>query len=138
MSELTHREVLYRALGVPDVLLPDNKQKAAAGKLAAQAPVPGASDPGASFQPGLQSDASLVLEAFCDIFEAGELDPLLGGYGRSTADVYAQRVANKACAAGSHEWQEGVVAMSKIVMEAVCSYIAEHPHGEPEAGSGAR
>jgi hypothetical protein len=89
-------------------------------------------------QPGLQSDASLVLEAFCDLFEAGGLDPLLGGYGLSTADAFGQRVANKACAAGSYEWQEGVVAMSKIVVEAVCSYIAEHPHGEPEAGPDAR
>jgi hypothetical protein len=132
VSEL-HREVLYRALGVPDILLPENKQKAAAAKLARQLPLPEAVNRTAPLQAGLQDEAALVLEAFSALFEAGDLDPLLGDYTLSTQDAFARQVANKACQTGDYQWHEGIVAMSNIVVATVCSYVANHPHGEPES-----
>jgi hypothetical protein len=55
-----------------------------------------------------------LLEAFCRVFEAGDLDALLGGYYSSaSAEAFARKVSNEAGSPGEFQWLEGIVEMPR-------------------------
>src|SRR4051794_21814556 len=82
---MTPEEVIYRALGVPDVLGPESKSQAAAAALlrAANITRPLARstrfNPDELFRQQLRSGGAVVA-AVLDTAATGRLDPMIGGY----------------------------------------------------------
>jgi hypothetical protein len=79
---MAHERLIYRSLGVPDMIDDASKPEAAARRLAEAAGLDVTADPNASHQSQVRlEDARGVIARCCALLAAGELDGFIGGFG---------------------------------------------------------
>lgn len=127
---MTPEQLVFRSLGVPDVISAENRLAAAAQRLAEAADLDVAQDPNMSYQSqiGLADAGSVVVNA-TELIQSGELDGLLGSFGYRDADWYVTRVVRKL---DLHVYENGQRCAEKM-LDLLRSFIAEHPF-EDQAG----
>jgi len=123
---IDHRRYLYRALRVPEVLADKAQLAAAAVRLYeltyGERPQPSEMASNDNVKARLE-DSQLVVEAVVAALVAGDLDPLLGGFGLREVDAEADRLVNRLDA---HSGQT-VVTVSRVLVRLLIEYVAAYP-----------
>ena len=121
---MANDRLIYRCLGVPDMLSDDSKSAAAARRLAEAAGLDVTLDPNVSHQSqvGLADAASVVARA-TELVAAGELDGFIGKFGYRDDDWYASLITRHL---DLHVYEQGR-RCAQALLESLRNYIASHP-----------
>jgi hypothetical protein len=121
---MADERLIYRSLGVPDVIGDAFKLEAAAGRLAEAAGLDVTADPNASYQSQVRlEDATSVITRCCELLAAGELDGFIAGFGYRDDDWYTTHVVRRM---DIHVYEQGQ-ACARALLERVRSYVTSHP-----------
>jgi hypothetical protein len=116
--------LIYRCLGVPDMLTEDSKPQAAARRLAEAAGLDVTLDPNMSHQSQLRlADAANVIARASGLVAAGELDGFIGNFRYRDDDWYASLITRRI---DLHVYEQGQ-RCAQALLESLRNYITSHP-----------
>ncbi len=121
---MANDRLIYRCLGVPDMLTEDSRPHAAARRLAEAAGLDVTLDPNVSHQSQLSlADAASVIARATGFVAAGELDGFIGNFGYRDDDWYASLITRRI---DLHVYEQGQ-RCAQALLESLRNYITSHP-----------
>ena len=121
---MANERLIYRCLGVPDMLTDESKPRAAARRLAEAGGLDVTVDPNVSHQAEVRlADAASVVARGCELVSAGELDAFIGGFDYRDDEWYASLITRRI---GLHVYEQGQ-ACARALLERLRSYVGTHP-----------
>lgn len=127
---MDNERLIYRCLGVPDMLTDDSRLRAAAQRLAEAAGLDVTVDPNVSHQSQVRlADAASVIARASDLVAAAELDGFIGNFGYRDDDWYASLITRRI---DLHVYEQGQ-RCAQALLERLRTYITSHPF-EDDAG----
>ncbi len=121
---MANDRLIYRCLGVPDVLTDDSRPQAAAQRLGEAAGLDVTLDPNLSHQSQLRlADAAGVISRASELLAAGELDGFIGNFGYREDDWYALLITRRI---DLHVYEQGQ-RCAEALLESLRNYITSHP-----------
>jgi hypothetical protein len=116
--------LIYRCLGVPDLLTDDSRSTAAARRLVEVAGLDVTLDPKVSHQSQLRlADAASVIARASELVAAGELDGFIGNFGYRDDDWYASLLTRRV---DLHVYEQGQ-RCAVALLESLRNYVTSHP-----------
>lgn len=120
---MANDRLIYRCLGVPDMLTDDSKSAAAARRLAEAAGLDVTLDPNVSHQSQVRlADAASIVSRARELVAGGELDDFIGIFGYRDDDWYASLLTRRV---DLHVYEQGQRA--KALLESLGNYVTSHP-----------
>lgn len=127
---MTPEQLVFRSLGVPDVVSADGRLAAAAQHLAVAAGLDVTQDPNVSDLSRVRlADAQRVVASAIELTQSGELDGALGNFGYRDDDWHATRLIRKL----ELDVYENGHACGVKLLELLRAFVGEHPF-EDETG----
>lgn len=121
---MDNERLIYRCLGVPDMLTDDSRLRAAAQRLAEAAGLDVSLDPNVSHQSQVRlADAASVIARANDLFAAAELDGFIGNFGYRDDDWYVSLITRRI---DLHVYEQGQ-RCAQALLERLRTYITSHP-----------
>lgn len=116
--------LIYRCLGVPDMLTEDSGPKAAARRLAEAAGLDVSLDPNVFHQSQLRlADAASVIARASELVASGELDGFIGNFGHQDDAWYTSLITRRI---DLHVYEQGQ-RCAQALLESLRNYITSHP-----------
>lgn len=127
---MADNRLIYRSLGVPDIIDDGSKPRAAAHRLAEAAGLDVSVDPTRSQQSRIRlEDARSVIVGAGELIVAGELDGFVGAFGYHDEDWYVAQLIRRT---DLHVYEQGL-ACARALLCNLRTYVASHPF-EDDAG----
>ena len=121
---MANERLVYRCLGVSDILAEDSKLQAAARRLAEAAGLDVSVDPNMSHPSQVRlADAASVVARTSELIAAGELDGFIGAFGYRDDDWYASLITRRI---DLHVYEQSQ-ACARTLLVRLRSYIEAHP-----------
>jgi len=121
---VANERLIYRSLGIPDMLDDESKPQAATRRLAEAAELDVTVDPNMSHQSQIRlADADGVVRRACELAAAGELDGFIGGFGYRDDDWYASLILRSL---DLHVYEQGQ-RCAVVLLGCIRAYVTTHP-----------
>lgn len=121
---MANDRLIYRCLGVPDMLTEDSRSAAAARRLAEAAGLDVTLDPNVSHQSQLRlADAATVIARASELVAAAQLDGFIGNFDYQDDDWYASLITRRL---DLHVYEQGQ-RCAQALLESLRNYITSHP-----------